>query len=63
MLSPTSGVAPVNITKIDHLNSSITKMKERLDDTNWVVWRELIRRIFAITGVEPYVYGRLACPN
>jgi len=38
-------------------------MKERLDDTNWVVWRELIRRIFAICDVEPYVYGQLKCPD
>ena len=38
-------------------------MKEQLDDTNWVVWHELIRCIFAICNVEPYVYGQLKCPD
>lgn len=65
-LSTITQVTPGNlatITKIEHRNSSITKMKERLDDTNWVVWRELIHRIFAICDVEPYVYGQLKCPD
>ena len=61
--STMSTEAQQNITKIDHLNSSITKMKDRLDETNWVVWRELIRRIFALCGAEPYVYGHLECPD
>ena len=62
-MSTATQAAPGNITKIEHLNSSITKMKESLDDTNWVVWRELIHRIFAICNVEPYVYGQLKCPD
>jgi len=47
------------IKKLNIANSSITKMKEPLDDVNWVVWREQIRRIFRLCGVEPYVYGKL----
>jgi hypothetical protein len=50
------------IHRIKHLHASLTKIEDRLDDTNWVVWRELIRRIFAMCEVEPYVYGRLPCP-
>ena len=51
------------IKKLDYMHSSITKMKEPLDDTNWVVWRELIRRIFHLCGVEPYVYGTFKRPD
>jgi len=52
-----------SITKLAHAQSSITKMKEPLDDTNWVVWREWIRRIFRLCRVDPYVYGNLARPD
>jgi len=38
-------------------------MKETLDDTNWAVWRECIRRIFILCGVDPYVYGHLKRPD
>jgi hypothetical protein len=38
-------------------------MKEQLDDSNWVTWRERIRRIFALCGVNPYVYGELPRPD
>jgi hypothetical protein len=48
-----------NIKKLEHVSSSIVKMKEPLDDTNWVVWRECIRRIFELCSVEAYVYGAL----
>jgi hypothetical protein len=54
---------PGGIKKIKHANPSITKMKESLDDTNWVVWRERIRRIFRLCNVEPYVYGQLMRPD
>jgi hypothetical protein len=51
------------IKKLDNVHSSITKMKEPLDETNWVVWHERIRRIFHLCGVEPYVYGKIKCPD
>jgi len=38
-------------------------MKEPLDDSNWVVWRERIHRIFRLAGVELYVYGNLPKPD
>jgi hypothetical protein len=62
-MSTASLVTLVNITKIEHLNSSIMKMNECLDNTNWVVGCELICHIFAISGIEPYVYGQLPCPD
>ena len=54
---------PVTIIKIEYRNFSIMKMKEQLDDTNWVVWCELICHIFMICDIEPYVYGQLKCPD
>ena len=51
------------IKRLEHSNSSITKMKETLDNTNWAVWRERIRRIFILCGVDPYVYGQLKRPD
>jgi len=57
-----SQAAPV-VTKFDHITSSITKLKDPLDDTNWITWRERIRRIFHMCHVEPYVYGELKCPD
>ena len=51
------------IVKLEHAHSGITKMKEPLDDTNWVVWCKRIHHIFHLCGVEPYVYGSLQCPN
>ena|SRR5260221_10755804 len=51
------------IKKLDYIHSSITKMKEPLNDTNWVVWHELICRIFHFCGVEPYVYGTFKRPG
>src|SRR5882757_2346199 len=52
-----------DMKKVTFIHSSITKMKEPLDDTNWVVWRELIRRIFHLCGVEAYVYSNSRRPD
>ena len=51
------------ITKLPREGSSITKIREPLDDTNWVIWRERIRRVFTLCGVAPYVYGTLQRPD
>jgi hypothetical protein len=63
MSTLTQATSTTDIIKLDQQTPGFTKMKERLDDTNWVVWCELIRRIFAICGVEPYVYGQIKCPD
>ena len=51
------------IRKIDHVTSSIVKLKDQLDDTNWIVWCERIRHIFMLCNVGPYVYSTLPCPD
>ena len=51
------------IVKIEQVKASFTKMKDWLDNTNWVVWRELIRCIFTVCGAEPYVYRQIKCPD
>jgi len=51
------------IKKLDHVHASITKMKDPLDDTNWMIWREHIRRIFSICGIDHYVYSKLERPD
>lgn len=61
-VSPMSQDSPV-ITKLNHVNSDITTMKEPLDDTNWIAWHGRICRIFLLCGVAPYVYGNLKRPD
>jgi hypothetical protein len=52
-----------SIKLLPEKGSGITKMKEQLDDSNWVTWCEQIHRIFALCGVNPYVYGKLPRPD
>jgi len=62
--TPTSlGALPLVIKRLDHVHSSITKIKEPLDDSNWAIWCERIHQIFTLCGVEPYIYGTLLCPT
>ena len=61
-VSPMSQDSPV-IKKLDHLYSNITTMKEPLNNTNWITWRERIHRIFLLCGIAPYVYGKLKRPD
>ncbi len=61
--SGSTEVTPPIIVKLPREGSSITKIREQLDDTNWVIWREHIRRIFALCSVEPYVYGTIPRPS
>ncbi len=61
--SETAGVTDAEISfpaikKLDHVHSSITKIKEPLDNTNWAIWR-----IFTLCGVGPYIYGTLPHPD
>jgi len=43
--------------------ASITRLNEPLDEQNWSIWRERIRRVFKVCGVLPYVDGTLSSPN
>lgn len=53
------------IKQINPDYGDITKLDESLylNETNWVVWRGLITRIFQLCGVEAYVKGILPCPD
>ena len=37
---PTTKTSSPAIKKMDHVHSSITKIKEPLDDSNWAIWHE-----------------------
>ena len=51
------------ITKLEREHGSIMKLKEPLDETNWAIWREQVRRIFKLCRVVPYIDGTLPRPN
>src|SRR5271154_2221694 len=61
--STASTTPHIVITKLEHDQGSITKLKEPLDDTNWAIWRERIRRIFKLCRVVPYIDGTLPRPD
>jgi hypothetical protein len=51
------------ITKVPtNHNSAITKLSEPLDENNWNSWRERIRRVFRLCGIEGYVNGTIERP-
>jgi hypothetical protein len=52
------------ITKIDLREASaVAKMADKLEESNWTVWCEKMRRIFKVTEVLPYVDGTIPCPD
>src|ERR1700735_707137 len=52
------------IKKVDARKAaSITRLVEPLDETNWNIWRERIRRVFKVCGVLPYIDDTIPCPN
>ena len=52
------------ITKIDLREASaIAKMADKLEESNWTVWCEKMRRIFKVTKVLPYIDGTIPCPD
>ena len=62
--SSTIHTSPVTtITKLEREHGGITKLKEPLDDTNWAIWRERIRRIFKLCRIGPYIDGTLPRPD
>jgi len=63
VLSTAQATSELVIKKLEHLNSSITKMKETLDNTNWAVWHKCIRHIFILCGIDPYIYRQLKRPD
>ena len=44
-------------------NQAITRTEDRLDDTNWTVWRHRLTLMLQICGVQGYVTGTVECPD
>ena len=44
-----------------HEGSTITKLSEALE-SNWIAWRERIKRVLRLCGVETYAKGKIQCP-
>ena len=42
--------------------SSITKLSEPLTETNWLSWRERMKRVLQLCGVEAYAEGTIDHP-
>ena len=42
--------------------SSITKLSEPLTKTNWLSWREQMKRVLRLCGVEAYAEGTIDRP-
>jgi hypothetical protein len=42
--------------------SSITKLPELLNEVNWMGWRERMRRVLRLCGVEAYAEGKVMKP-
>ena len=52
------------ITKLStNHGSAITKLPEALDEENWNTWRERIKRVFRLCGVEGYADGTITRPD
>ena len=43
--------------------SAITKLSEPLNEDNWMAWRERMRRVLRLCGVEAYAEGKIAIPE
>ena len=62
--SGTQSMAPSTITKLPARDgASVLKLAEPLDEKNWSVWKERIKRAFRLCGVEGYANGTIKRPN
>ena len=43
--------------------SHITKLLEPLTESNWMAWRECMKRVLRLCGIEEYVEGKIIRPN
>ena len=44
-------------------NQAITRMDDRLDETNWTIWRHQLTLMLQICGVQGYVAGTVQRPD
>ena len=60
----TESGSQVSLRKVDAREAaSITRLGDPLDENNWNVWRERIRRVLKVCGVLPYIDGTIECPD
>jgi len=58
------GIGELNPTKIrERDTTSIPRVGEPLDETNWIVWRERTRRVLRMCRVLKYVDGLIPKPD
>ena len=43
--------------------TNIVKMSEPLDENNWTVWKERMKRALHLCGIEDYAYGKIKRPD
>ena len=43
--------------------TNIVKMSEPLDENNWMVWKEHMKRALHLCRIEDYAYGKIKRPN
>lgn len=43
--------------------TNIVKMSEPLDENNWTVWKERMKRALRLCGIEDYAYGKIKRPD
>ena len=62
--SGTQSMAPPTILKLPARDgANVLKLVEPLDERNWSIWKEHIKRAFCLCGVEGYANGTIKCLN
>ncbi len=44
-------------------NSAITRLNDPLNESNWTTWRGKMNLMLKLCGVDPYVQGKVKCPE
>ena len=58
-----NGYEPKVKKVLAHEGSSIKKLSESLTETNWLSWREWMKRVLRLCGVEAYAEGTIDRPK
>jgi hypothetical protein len=52
------------ITRVSaHASPTLTKLSEPLGHDNWIVWRDRMRRVLRLCGIEDYIDGKIPRPE
>ena len=53
-----------SITRVNvREGSAITKLSEPLDESNWMAWRERMKRVLRLCGIQAYAEGKVDKPQ